>query len=179
MTNYLLLNEFTYNHTTSNNFIWVVKDKSSLYLETTIAEDASADNWINLQSQGDYLFRRNDTSIYNWIQKSIETLSKQNVIIEDLDKNLPYLLHYPEIINLIIEACEEIRKIFSQQSQITMSFFSEEDINIANSYPLLTISLNEYPDNTYEILHKIKESFYRKIGKEKGYFHITTNFESL
>lgn len=119
-------------------------------------------------------FRKN-MSISDYVKMNLKHLKENGVIINDTSSLINYFLRYKELPSSIVEATNNIISEFGQDLLIILSFYNDS----INEFPVITVRLMDYPEDTEDKLGKIKTKFYSKMDKGYQYFHITTDYEPI
>ncbi|MEK7396089.1 MAG: hypothetical protein AAB116_04035 [Candidatus Poribacteria bacterium] len=115
-----------------------------------------------------------NVDITNSIEKMLEHLILNNVIIPNPGEISNYLHQYPDIIDLVKFACDETRERFMQPTQLSLELYRDPEID--DNYLTLYVRQEKYDDNVMDIIEEIWPTYSDELASKAGDFLVTTDF---
>lgn len=106
----------------------------------------------------------------------MDNLRSIGVTINETSGFVAYINEFGDIAGHIIDACYSLKDTFGQDINISV-FMNEDEDYPEEIFPIIIFNLDEYPEDTYELMDSIREKYYRFFGGNSGYFRITTDFD--
>lgn len=116
------------------------------------------------------------TAIENkkYIDSLLTTFLHLNIKIPDIQTIQQYLLSYPDIIDVLAFACITASERFSDRAQLSLELFSDYEFD--DKYPTLYIRQENYENEIFTDIRKIRSEYNMILSRTSGEFHITTDF---
>ena len=105
----------------------------------------------------------------------LEHLASIQVIVPNPEEVCDYLSCYPDIIELVIFACEETRSRFLLPTQLSLELYRDPEID--DQYLTLYVRQKKYEKNIMDIIEEIRLIYCDELADKKGYFLLTTDFQ--
>ncbi|MDQ1327484.1 MAG: hypothetical protein QG641_765, partial [Candidatus Poribacteria bacterium] len=105
------------------------------------------------------------------IETMLEYLASIQVIAPNPEEVCDYLSHYPDIIELVMLACEETRSRFSLPTQLSLELYRDPEID--DKYLTLYVLQSKYEDNFLDKIEDIRFPYSDELVDKKGYFLLT------
>jgi len=109
------------------------------------------------------------------IETMLEYLASIQIAVPNPEEVQDYLSHYPDIIELVMFACEETRNHFSLPTQLSLELY--RDPEIADQYITLYVRQKEYDENIMDVIEEIWSTYDDKLSTKQGDFFVTTDFD--
>jgi hypothetical protein len=122
------------------------------------------------------MFTKDSYEISGNIEKSLSSLVSQGVRMLNISEVRSYLLSYLDIIDALILAVNEAKKVLAPGDQIELSLY--QDPEEPTSYLYLEIIKREYPAQFYQKIKQIRKTYRSLLTKTKGWLLVSTDFRS-
>jgi len=100
----------------------------------------------------------------------------QQVQLEDPESIREYLLQFNDLLDLIPDAVEVVRKHFPE-ARMVMTVY--QDPEIEDRYLVLYIRLRQYDDSFIDRLEKAERDFLPLLTNKRGWIQLSTDFERI
>lgn len=104
----------------------------------------------------------------------IRTMQRLDIKIPDYSDVMDYLILYPDILDLLLDACSSAKKEFQRQAQLSLEVFKDPESD--DKYLTLYVRQEQYDTNILERIENISEKYYESLGGKRGWFIINTDF---
>ena len=105
----------------------------------------------------------------------LKSASAYNVCIKDQSRTQDYLSRHPDLMRIVTEACEAVRRRFPQPDQLVLELFTDPDSS--DEFLTLNVRQEEYSHDLIQILEDLTDPFEERISTASGWFLISTDFE--
>lgn len=109
------------------------------------------------------------------IEPMLEFLASIQVIVPNPEEVCDYLGRYPDIIELVMLACEETRNRFSLTTQLSIERYSDPEID--DEYLTLYVRQKEYDGSIMDVIEEIWSTYDDELSTKQGDFFVTTDFD--
>jgi hypothetical protein len=109
------------------------------------------------------------------IETMLEYLASIQVVVPNPEEVCDYLSRYPDIIELVMLACEETRSRFLLSTQLSLELYRDPEID--DQYLTLYVRQKKYEKNIMDIIEEIQSIYIDKLVDKIGYFLLTTDFQ--
>ena len=109
------------------------------------------------------------------IETMLEYLASIQVIVPNPEEVCDYLSRYPDIIELVMLACEETRNRFSLTTQLSIERYSDPEID--DEYLTLYVRQKEYDESIMDVIEEIWSTYDDELSTKQGDFFVTTDFD--
>jgi len=109
------------------------------------------------------------------IETMLEYLSSIQVAVPNPEEVCDYLSRYPDIIELVMLACEETRSRFLLSTQLSLELYRDPEID--DQYLTLYVRQNKYEENIMDKIEEIRLPYSDELADKTGYLLLTTDFQ--
>lgn len=104
----------------------------------------------------------------------LEQLKDEAVSIRDIRALQEYLLRFPGIVDVVVDAVRAVKEHFPEGKLILGMY---RDPEIEDRYPSLCVRLKEYGENFMERLEAAEAEFIGRLTEMEGWLQLTTGFK--
>jgi hypothetical protein len=97
-----------------------------------------------------------------------------DILIPDSEDVRNYLLHFPDIIDLIIPICELVKGKFGYPTQISLEVY--HDPEIIDEYITIEIRQHNYDRSVMKRIKEIRPEYNEKLIDKEGRIFVTTDY---
>lgn len=108
------------------------------------------------------------------ILSAIRVIQRLGIKIPYSSDVMDYLILYPDILDLLLDACSSTKKEFQRQAQLSLEVFKDPESD--DRYLTLYVRQEQYDTNILERIENISEKYYESLGGKRGWFIINTDF---
>jgi hypothetical protein len=109
------------------------------------------------------------------IETMLEYLASIQVIVPNPEEVCDYLSRYPDIIELVMLACEETRNRFLLSTQLSLELYRDPEID--DEYLTLYVRQKEYEKDIMDKIEEIRLSYSDDLADKTSYLLLTTDFQ--
>ena len=109
------------------------------------------------------------------IETMLEYLASIQVIVPNPEEVCDYLSRYPDIIELVMLACEETRSRFLLSTQLSLELYRDPEID--DQYLTLYVRQSKYEENIMDKIEEIRLPYSDELADKTGYLLLTTDFQ--
>lgn len=105
--------------------------------------------------------------------ESLLNLLAEDVRVNDADRIREYLLRFPGMIDVVLQAVDAARRHFPE-AQLVMEVYQDPEID--DRYLVLYVRLKQYNDSIVERLQRAEAEFLDHLADTEGWLQLTTDF---
>jgi hypothetical protein len=105
--------------------------------------------------------------------ESLLNLLAEEVRVNDADRIREYLLRFPGMIDVVLQAVYAARRHFPE-AQLVMEVYQDPEID--DRYLVLYVRLKQYNDSIVERLQRAEAEFLDHLADTEGWLQLTTDF---
>jgi hypothetical protein len=109
------------------------------------------------------------------IETMLEYLASIQVIVPNPEEVQNYLSRYPDIIELVMLACEETRNRFLLPTQLSLELYRDPEID--DQYLTLYVRQKKYEKDIMDKIEEIRLPYSDELVDKTGYLLLTTDFQ--
>lgn len=109
------------------------------------------------------------------IETMLEYLASIQVIVPNPEEVQNYLSRYPDIIELVMLACEETRNRFLLPTQLSLELYRDPEID--DQYLTLYVRQKKYEKDIMDKIEEIRLSYSDDLADKTSYLLLTTDFQ--
>jgi len=122
--------------------------------------------------------KKNNTTVVDislLIEETFEYLASVQIVVPNPEEVRDYLGRYPDIIELVMFACEETRSHFILPTQLSLELY--RDPEIGDEYLTLYVRQKEYDESIMDVIEEIWSTYDDELSTKQGDFFVTTDFD--
>ena len=97
-----------------------------------------------------------------------------DILISDSEDVRNYLLHFPDIIDLILPICKLVKEEFKHPTQISLEVY--HDPEIIDEYITIYVCLHNYDRSVMKRIKEIRPEYNEKLIDKEGWIFVTTDY---
>jgi len=115
-----------------------------------------------------------EIDINTQITKVLSQVEALGILIPDSEDVRNYLLHFTDIIDLIIPICELVKEKFKYPAQVLLEVY--HDPEIVDEYISIEIRQRKYDESVMKRIKEIRPDYNDKLIDKEGWIFVTTDF---
>ncbi len=108
------------------------------------------------------------------IAEALEELKGQGVVVRDVGELQEYLLRFPGIVDVLVDAVRAVKEQFGEGRLLLRMYRDPEE---EDRYPCLCVRVREYNERFIERLKRAEAVFIDRLATVEGWLQLTTDFE--
>jgi len=108
------------------------------------------------------------------ITQVLSQVEALEILIPDSEDVRNYLIHYPDIIDLIIPICELVKEKFKHPTQILLEVY--HDPEIVDEYISIEIRQRKYDESVMKRIEEIGTEYENELIGKNGWILVTTDY---
>jgi hypothetical protein len=117
---------------------------------------------------------QNKVDVNIQIGQVLSQVEALEILIPDSEDVRNYLLHFPDIIDLIIPICELVKEKFKHPTQILLEVY--HDPEIIDEYITIEIRQQKYDESVMKRIEEIRPEYNEKLIDKEGWIFVTTDY---
>ncbi|MGB9597905.1 MAG: hypothetical protein ACPL7B_16595 [Candidatus Poribacteria bacterium] len=118
---------------------------------------------------------KQNAELLNKIQQVFSQVKSLEIMIPDSNDVQNYLLHYPDVIDLIVPICKLVRGKFKHPTQISLEIY--HDPEIFDEYITVYVRQDSYDKNIMNKIEEIEKKYEKELINKNGWIIVTTDFK--
>jgi len=112
--------------------------------------------------------------VNNQISQVLSQVEALEIPIPDSEDVRNYLLHFPDIIDLIIPICKLVKEKFKHPTQISLEVY--HDPEIIDEYITIEIRQNKYDESVRKRIKEIRAKYENELTDRNGWVTVITDY---
>jgi len=129
---------------------------------------------IFISSIGDKL-QNESVGVTASIERTFNKLSLYQVRVEESAEVRKYLVHYPDLVDVLPELCATIRERFGKDAQISLEFYRGPVPD--EGYLVIYVRQRHYEETILDVIDEIHAKLKNALDDQEGWLIITTDFQ--
>jgi hypothetical protein len=117
---------------------------------------------------------QNKVDVNIQIEQVLSQVDALEILIPDSEDVRNYLLHFPDIIDLIIPICELVKEKFNHPVQISLEVY--HDPEIIDEYITIYVRQYNYDRSVMKRIKEIRPEYNEELIDKEGWIFVTTDF---
>jgi hypothetical protein len=118
---------------------------------------------------------QNKVDVNIQIGQVLSQVEALEILIPDSEDVRNYLLHFPDIIDLIIPICELVKEKFKHPTQISLEVY--HDPEIIDEYITIYVRQYSYERSVMKRIEEIETKYENELIDKEGWVIVTTDFQ--
>ena len=107
------------------------------------------------------------------VENSLRQLGASDVQLPQLSEIRDYLIHHPELADIVLHAARAARETIGGQAQLSLEMYLDPEVE--DSYPTLCIRKDEYAEDIFNLIQEIRSTYEPDLAGKSGWFLVTTD----
>jgi len=141
-------------------------------MEQVLEKELSRENSAILNVDEEFFLQR-DADVVLQIERVLNWLQQNQIVVPQPDEIRDYLLNYPDIIDVISLFCKKVRECFAISAQLSLELYRDPEIEYV--YLTLYIRQQNFDADILDKIDKISAELDKVIAGKSGWLIITTD----
>jgi hypothetical protein len=117
---------------------------------------------------------KQDRDLSGKIEQVLSQVKQLEILIPDIDDVQNYLIHYPDIIDLIVPICMLVKEKFQPPAQVSLEIY--HDPEIVDEYISIEIRQEKYDESVRKRIDEIRNEYDEKLIDKNGWIFVGTDY---
>lgn len=109
------------------------------------------------------------------INKVLNSLLQNQIVIPQPDEVREYLIRYPDIIELLLSVCKTALKQLGKRAQLSLEVYHDPEIK--DEYLTLYVRQEHYDSHIMDMIENICAKYESELVGKSGWLLVTTDFQ--
>ena len=117
---------------------------------------------------------QNKADVNIQIEQVLSQVKQLEILIPDIDDVQNYLIHYPDIIDLIMPICMLVKEKFKHPTQVSLEVY--HDPEIIDEYISIEIRQSKYDESVRRRIDEIRTEYDENLIDKNGWIFVGTDY---